>query len=245
VPRFAGLISVALLSTTSVFAQLKVETFLGKSITTNSDVNISQPSHRNNLTFADVEFSDKSFEFPLYYGVRVGYFPPSVPFIGVELEFLHFKIYSDPEQIVKLVGERNGAPIDQTARLGNIVQEFSISHGANWLTVNIAGRYGLFHDENNPQGPASGIQLIGRIGIGPFIPHVESTIDSVHQEQYEINNPVFQLAFGGEVHLWWKIKLLLEYKFSYIKVRDADIPEGTANLTLRTHHFTWGVGVDF
>lgn len=66
-----------------------VSAYLGGARTGASALRISQPALGNDLTFERVRFRSRSFDPPLYYGLRGGYFPPRVPFLGFEAEFIH------------------------------------------------------------------------------------------------------------------------------------------------------------
>src|SRR5262249_31982159 len=115
--------------------------FLGASRTASSPLTISQPSLGNNLTFRDVQLRSESFKGPLYYGLRGGHFLPRMPWIGLEAEFIHFKVFSNPQQTVHATGVYHGAPINRDLPLGQIVQLYSISHGVNLLLLNLVARY--------------------------------------------------------------------------------------------------------
>jgi hypothetical protein len=229
-------------TTSSTRAEWRTGVFTGKSFTHSSDLNISQSTQGNDLTFSDIHYSDESFNSPIYYGYRLGYFFESRPYLGVELEFFHFKIFSDPQEQVLTSGIQNGSPIHRIQALGEVVQRFSISHGVNFLLLNLVGRYGLFRSLEKPHGR---IQWSGRLGIGPTILHPESTIEGVEDEHYEFNSPGLQLAIGSSVSLWSRSSLLVEYKFTYNKVAEAGLAEGTADTSLFTHHLIGGIEVHF
>ena len=225
-----------------VRAEWSLGAFIGKSFTHRGDLEIDQPAQGTDLTFSDIHYADESFRSPIYYGARIGYFFESHPHLGVELEFFHFKVFSDPDEPVTTSGTWRGSPIQQTQALGDIVQRFSISHGVNFLLINLVGRYGLFQ---SPGASAHRVQLLGRFGIGPAILHPESTLGGVPEEHYELNRPGVQLAIGSSIPLGSRISLLAEYKFTYNKVADAEIDEGTATTSLFTHHLIGGVEVHF
>lgn len=216
---------------------LEAAFFFGTAHTLSSPLTISQPSLGNNLTFADLRFKSGSFESPVYYGFRIGYFLPPLPFLGVEAEFIHLKVYSDPKQEVHVSGLYHGAPIDQDMRLGEIVQQYSISHGANLLLFNVAGRYAL---KKGPASPKGLVILTARFGLGPSIPHTESTIDGQSKGQYETGRLAWQLAASAEVKLWQGFYALVEYKFTRTR-QNGKIYSGTAESLLLTHHGIFGI----
>ena len=64
-----------------------VAAYVGGARTAASALNVSQPELGNNLTFEDVRLQSRSFDPPLYYGLRGSYFLPRIGSLGVEAEF--------------------------------------------------------------------------------------------------------------------------------------------------------------
>lgn len=240
--KILSVLAVFFLFTSHSKAEWRLQVFFGKSFTSRSDLRLRQPSRQNDLIFHDVKYSDASFKTPLYYGLRVGYFPPSPRHFGLEAEFIHAKIYTDDQQIVNVSGIRQGQPIDSSIRLGDMVQGFSMSHGLNFLFLNLAGRTGIFKENN---GQSDRVQLYGRGGIGLLIPHSESVIEGEGKAQYELHGPAYQLAAGSEINVWEKLDLLLEYKYTFVNVKGIKIPHGKAETKLQTSHIVFGVGRRF
>lgn len=223
-------------------AQWYAQAYLGTSSAPASDLMIDQPSRSNLLTFHQVEYAGRSFDYPLYYGVRAGAVvlgKARAVSAAVELEFIHAKIYANPEQVLRISGTRGGQPMDSLLPFKEIVQQFSISHGTNFALVNVALHYG---DANQRRAWLRHFAVSGRFGLGPTILHTESTIDGVRQEQYELNHFGLQLALGITLRLWQQLHLLGEYKFTYNQVHQAMIVEGAASTTLRMQHWVFGVG---
>jgi lipid A oxidase len=233
---------LSLLLTFPLRAEWRLEAYLGKASTSNADLKVEQPSRQNNLLFHDVEYTDRSFQTPLYYGLRAGYFTAPYSNLGFEVEFIHAKLYSESRQEVYVSGVREGESIDSTIRLGEIVQDFSMSHGLNFLFFNLVGRLGLFRNRDNQ---ADKVGLYNRVGIGLLIPHTESVIGGERKEQYEFHGPAYQLAAGAEVEVLEKLLLLLEYKFTYVSVKNAKVPHGHAESDIRTKHLVFGAGKRF
>jgi opacity protein-like surface antigen len=223
-------------------AEWRFEAYLGKASTSNADLKVEQPSRQNDLLFHNVEYTDRSFHTPLYYGLRGGYFVSPHSNFGFEVEFVHAKLYSNSQQEVYVSGIREGESIDSTVRLGEIVQNFSMSHGLNFLFFNLVGRLGFFRNKDNQTDK---VGLYSRLGIGPLIPHTESVIDRERKEQYEFHGPAYQLAAGIEINILEKLLLLLEYKFTYVSVKNAKVAYGHAENDIRTRHLVFGVGRKF
>lgn len=210
-----------------------VAAFLGGARTASSDLEISQPALGNNLNFERVRFNSRSFDPPLYYGFRGGYFFNRMPSLGVEAEFIHLKVFSDPQQQVRVTGERHNVPINRELALGEIVQQYSISHGVNLLLFNVAARRRVDR-----------LILTARAGLGPTLPHTESRIEEQPQEQYEFGSLGWQAAGGAEVQLWRKLYLLGEYKFTRTRQR-GKVFSGTAESLLQTYHGVFGLSYHF
>jgi hypothetical protein len=218
-----------------------VAAYVGGARTAASSLTVSQPALGNNLTFEDVRLRSRSFDPPLYYGFRGGYFIHRVPSLGVEAEFIHLKVFSNPQQRVRVTGLRRGAALQGELPLGEIVQQYSISHGVNLLLLNVAARRGMGHNAGAPGGR---LILTGRVGAGPTLPHTESSVEERRQEQYEVGRLVWQVAGGAEFSLWRGLYLLGEYKFTRTRQR-GKVSSGTAESLLRTHHGVFGLSYHF
>lgn len=214
-----------------------VAAYLGGAPTAASDLTVSQPTLGTNLNFRDVEFSSRSFRPPLYYDLRGGYFLRRAPWLGFEAEFIHLKVFANPQQQVRVTGIRRNVDINAELPLGQIVQQYSISHGVNLLLFNVAARHRI-KDANGR------LSLTVRAGIGPTIPHTESRIEGEAQEQYEIGRLAWQASGGVEFRLWRGLHALGEYKFTRTRQR-GKIAQGTAESLLRTHHGVFGLGIYF
>jgi len=215
--------------------------YVGGAHTAASPLTISQPALRTELTFRDVRFESRSFDPPLYYGFRGGYFLRSRPSLGFEAEFIHLKVFSDPRQRVRADGLRRGVPLGRELPLGEIVQQYSISHGVNLLLFNVAARRGLKPQADAPDGL---LILSGRFGAGPTLPHTESSVEGSRQEQYEVGRLGWQAAGGAELKLWRGLYALGEYKFTRTRQR-GKVHSGTAESLLRTHHGVFGLSYHF
>lgn len=214
-----------------------VSAYLGGGRTSHSDLTISQPALGTNLTFHDLRFSSRSFDQPLYYGLRGGYFLRGTPLLGIEAELIHLKVFADPQQQVRVTGLHRNVAIDAQLALREIVQQYSISHGVNLLLFNLAARHRIGRTEDR-------VALTARAGLGPTLPHTESRIDGEAQEQYELGRPAWQASAGAEFRLWKGLNLLGEYKFTRTRQR-GKVASGTAESLLRSHHGSFGVGYQF
>lgn len=218
-----------------------VAAFVGGAATHDSRLSVSQPALGNRLDFERVRFDGRSFDPPLYYGLRGGYFLSRRHEIGFEAEFIHLKVFSDPQQIVSVSGTRAGSPIDAQVPLGRIVQQYSISHGGNLLLFNFAARHRVGVSRERPGGR---FILNARAGVGPTIPHTESSVENLRQEQYELGRAAWQVAGGAELKLWRGLHALGEYKFTRTRQRGR-VASGEARSLLRTQHAIFGLSYHF
>ncbi len=210
--------------------------YLGKSFPASTYLKVSQDINQTFLRFDGVKLSDKSFEFPLYYGLRITYRLKFVnPRTFVEFEFIHSKVYSDPEQAVKVAGIYRDSLINSVIRFGDIVQNFSISHGLNYGILNFGYKFDL-----KPY-----ISPFLKFGFGVSIPHFETTIDSLSFERYEVNDFVVQLSCGIDFRVYRGIFGMVELKYTSGEIVNAGIYGGTAETFIKMFHFVFGFGYSF
>lgn len=212
-----------------------VAAYIGGAHTSSSALTVVQPSLGTNLTFENVRLESRSFDPPLYYGIRGSYFLPQIPRFGIEAELIHLKVFSNAQQRVRITGVRQGTAINAELPLGDIVQQYSISHGVNLLLFNAAVRHAVGRGR---------LILSARAGVGPTLPHTESRIEGQGQEQYEVGRVAWQAAAGAEVRLWKGLFAFGEYKFTRTR-QNGKVFSGTAESLLRTHHGVLGLSYHF
>ena len=221
--------------------EFAISYYMGSTRTRASSLTISQPALATQIKFEGVRYRGKSFDGPLYYGIRGGMFTGRFPALGFEAELVHLKVFTEPTQRVSAGGTHLGQPVNGQLPLGEIVQRFSISHGVNLLLVNVVGRYRIKAD---PQGRRSRFILEARFGAGPTLPHTESTIDGQPQEQFEVGRFAFQLGSGAKVRLKRTLYTLIEYKFTRTRQRGR-VFMGEAESLLLSHHGILGLSYHF
>src|SRR5207249_9299612 len=84
--------------------------------------------------------------------------------------------------------------------------------GLNFLTADVLYRWFLGQRGHDFLGR---FQPYAGAGIGVVIPHVESTIGSVHFEQYQWHGPGAQGFVGTNFDLTRHWSMFIEYKLSY------------------------------
>ena len=230
---------LALLAPTAARAELFADVFTGKSFTADTNLHIEQSSRRNDFTFHDVSFDDRSFDLPPYYGLRAGYFFESHPWLGVGVEYFHFKIYADTEEAKHLTGTVGGARVDRVARVDSLVQHFDVSHGVNYIMVNGIARQVFFADpERFPHGR---VQLYGGGGVGPVIGHPENTVQHVdNTQQYELAGVGGQFFTGAKWLFCRWGGLYAEYKYTLSDL-DVSVAGGSGDVAEQTHHIVVGL----
>jgi hypothetical protein len=214
---------------------------LGGAITHRTALHVEQAARRTALDIEDVPFAGRSFDSPPYYGYRLMWAPTSDARLGVEVEFVHLKVYADTGVRVRMHGVLRGAAIDDTQRLDTVVSRFAISHGLNLLLGNVVVRQPLVRGASGTRQLA----CVLRLGAGPTIPHAETTIDGTAQEQYQWGRVAGQAAAGLEWRFARRLAALAEYKLTATPQR-VRIPDGTASATIVSHHvvagLAWRVG---
>jgi hypothetical protein len=213
--------------------------YLGKSFTLDSDLKIDQST--SHYTVKDLSFDDESFHPPPFYGARAGHFFGFLPWLGVAFDYFHFKMLADTDDSKRFVGTHHHAPIDAVRPVKTIVQDFNISHGVNYFTLNAVVRQGFFPEpERFPHG-----QLQGYLGVGPalIVAHPENEVDGVSNHQRYQYGGIGVHAFAGVKWLIFKyLGVFTEYKLTHSRLK-VDLADGHAKVGETTHHIVFGVTV--
>lgn len=214
--------------------------YLGAGHTMSGGLSIAQPAADTNVTFASIDYHGESFTLPVYYGYRITYFLPRASSLGVELEFIHLKVYARTEGITRATGRSLGIPVDQDVPVRDILESFSISHGLNLALVNLVARHAL----TGRAGSEGRLAVVGRMGLGPTIPHAESRIGGVAREGYEIGALGLHLAGGLEARLARGLAAMAEYKLTHTD-QSVAVSQGQAQGRFTSHHGIFGFGWHF
>ncbi len=112
-------------------------------------------------------------------------------------------------------------------------RRFAMSHGMNFILANVMWI--------TPAGNRSGrVDVVGRLGLGPTLPHVESRIGREERQGYELGGFGLQVAPGIALLTTRRWRLTAEYKFTFARPH-VSVPRGTATTTLRPHHIALGI----
>jgi hypothetical protein len=230
----APAVGLALLATaTEARAQWYAAAYLGGSHTRPATVAIDRPAEGVSLEFEDVEFEERSFKSPQYYGLRFGRWFGERRRLGLEIEWIHAKAYGLTDRRYDVTGEA-GAYADRIqppAAMNALVSRYAMSHGLNFLFANVAVRSPI------GQGPFT---TILRAGAGPSLPHAETTFAGEEREQYEYGGFGVHAAAGVEIRVYRMISAAVEYKFTFARP-EIDIAGGTGQTTALSHHLALGL----
>lgn len=208
-----GLVAVA---PAPAAAQWYAGVYMGANTTEPADVTVKGDGY--DLTFPWVSFEAKSFTSPQYYGWRVGRFFDQSRRFGIEVEFIHLKVIAHP------------------THLGPEVTRYQMTHGLNFLVLNLTNRIPL---GRSAYGDAP-FALITRAGGGITVPHAETTIFGEAREQYEYGGLGAHAAIGFDVRLKGRLSLVTEYKVTYARPTITTAFNGTGRTTTLSHHVAAG-----
>ena len=205
---------VLLASTQPARAEWTVAAYLGWNATAATTLTLDENGRAT--PFRDVTFDSRSLASPPYYGYRVRWLRWRGGQAGVEAEFIHLKVYA------------------RAGTIGPPLERFSISHGLNLLLANAVWR----------QQVARGITLLLRGGAGVAVPHGESRVAGVDQEQYAISSAAWQAAAGPEFTTSAHTRAFVEYKITTAAPVVA-VAGGTVAGRYTSQHLAAGLGVSW
>jgi hypothetical protein len=212
-------------------AQWYAAAYLGGDHTHSATVSIDQPGDGVSLQFHDVDFEARPLKSPQYYGWRFGRMFANGRRIGLEFEFIHLKAYAvtdRPYEVSGNPGVYGNAPL---APMNTVVSRYAMSHGLNFLLVNMTYRRPV------SQGAMA---IVARGGVGPTMPHAESTVGGVAREQYEFGGLGVHGAAGIDVKVYRGLSGVVEYKLTYGRP-EITIAGGSGSMTAISHHVAVGL----
>jgi len=211
---------------------------LGHAATRPSTVVLAQPGQQTQLDIPDVTYRGESFRSPQYYLVRVTWVPDAHPWLGIEGEWIHAKVFANTDETVRMRGTLHGVPVDTQAPLSSVVQRLAMSHGLNFVLANVAVRRDIGPRD---AGGARRATLVARLGAGPTLPHAETTIEGMPVDSYQSAGLGAQAGAGIELVLWRRVRAVAEYKFTWAEPT-LDVAGGQATIPSRSHHVAFGLG---
>ena len=214
------------LAPVSASAQWAASAYIGKAHTADADIHVANGA-TTAVTFNNVGLDDRSFDGPLYYGVRAGY--TFTRTVGFEGEFIHIKAFARVNEPVAASGSLAGRLAPAV-----VLQQYGVSHGLNLVLGNLVLRHEL----------RDRLTMSFRAGLGIAVPHAEIRAFGAVLNEYQLHGAAIQLAGGGEFELTRSVFWLGEYKYTTTKQR---FEPGTATIenTFATHHLVTGLGFRF
>ncbi|WP_205513003.1 hypothetical protein [Longitalea arenae] len=214
---------------------------------TRSDLHVDQPELGNKYTFKNIRahdnpgwdkgIFDRAMTIPQY-NYRIGYFFKDD--LAIEINFDHTKYIIDHQQAHRK-GRKDGKPVDETIEWSedNGFYYF-LNNGANFLLFNIVKRWNLYEHPNEKIK----VDLLGKAGIGPVIPHVENSFDG------DKNDPDFQI--GGwnagvenavRATFFRYVYLEFAHKVDYARYAHLHIYKGRARQAFGTYELVLNLGI--
>ena len=163
-----------------------------------------------------VGWEGKSFNAPIYYGIRTTFWRNNKLSYGAE--FTHTKAY---------------APFSTLQNAGFDRLEFTDGH--NIITFNINRRWNL--------GEINSYYLVG---LGIAMPHVDALPSGgLHTFEYQYTGPAFRAALGLSRKLNENFSIFTEYQFTASDNKVSLLNGGTLNTKLLTNAFNVGMSYIF
>lgn len=211
--------------------------YLGGAHTAQTQLQFQVPDEATNLTLRPISYADKPFTPAIYYGYRAGYFFSR--HFGFEGELIHLKVYAETDRLAQISGVLYGAPVNESALISSVVQEFNITHGVNLLLGNFVARKALGPDDS------ARVVLAVRFGAGATIPHpINEVLGVPNTQAYQIGSPAIQVAGGVEVRLWRRLYAIAEAKYTRTD-ETVNIAHGTATTLLNSANAIGGLALHF
>lgn len=216
---------------------------------TRSTVSVKQASLGNDFKLNDVKAHDnrgwdynllnQDFTIPQY-NYRLGYYFNEKQDLAFEINFDHTKYIITQGQTVNVTGKLNNASVNT-----NIVFNkqngffYYLNNGANFLLFNLVKRVGLYTTPDRKFY----VDLTGKAGIGPVIPHVENSFFGM------LNNKGFQIG-GWNTGLETALRVTvmryayLEFaqKVDYARYSNLKVYEGRAKQSFGTYELILSAG---
>jgi lipid A oxidase len=177
---------------------------------------------KNGKTYQlDPPWSGKSFDAPIYYGVRATYWSDMLPNWGFGIDFTHTKAYAD---------------LTDPSVAGKFTT-LEFTDGVNQLTADAFYKW----DFDNGFHPYVGA------GVGAIIPHVEIVTTAANPIgvsstlEYQVTGPVVQGLAGVSFDITHNIHVFAEYKAAYQWNNASLVGGGTFSNSFLTNQVLAGI----
>jgi len=216
---------------------------------THSNIRVNQPELGNYYLFNHVKAHDhegwneglfkKALTIPQY-NYRLGYIFNQEKGLGFEINFDHTK-YIFADQNIRITGKMGANKGVDTTVAFNAANGFYyyLNNGANFLLFNFVKRW---HLENVAHNKIR-IDALGKVGIGPVIPHVDNSLFGQN------NDPDFQFGgwntgIEGCIKATFFNTVYLEYsnKIDYARYSHLAVYKGRASQSFGTYEMVLSLG---
>ncbi len=218
---------------------------------TRSTVHVKQDALGENYDLVNVQGHDhrgwdergsvfhKQLTIPQY-NYRLGFYINEKQDLAIELNFDHTKYIITNGQTIRLTGTHNHASVTEDIVFSEANGDYYyLNNGANFFLFNIVKRVGLMQSKDNDFR----LDLTGKAGIGPVIPHVENSFFGYK------NDPHFQVG-GWNTGLETALRATicrygyLEFaqKVDYARYSGLRINSGTAKQNFGTYELILSIG---
>jgi lipid A oxidase len=242
--RAALLVAVAAsLAAASARAEFFASAYGGSSWTRDSDLHLRVAG--SDLRLRDVAWQGKSFEGPLYYGIRGGWWIDPLPELGVSIDFTHAKAIADLERPVSVSGlvGRIPRPVHGVVPPSRMFERLEFSHGLNTLTLDLLLRW-LPHGERDASALGRLQPYVG-LGVGVAIPHVEVRYGPYDADGYQLAGPAAQGLVGLNVDVVRYVSVFAEYRLAWTDVDARVGAAGRLGTQLWTQHVSVGLTLSY
>ncbi len=216
---------------------------------TKSTIHVDQSGLGNNFDMVHVSGHDhegwndgitnKALTIPQY-NYRLGYYFNDKQDLAFELNFDHTKYIIVDGTNIHIKGTVNHKTVDS-----NIVfsqqngDYYYLNNGANFFLFNIVKRLGLYHTHNN----YFRLDLTGKVGIGPVIPHVQNSFFGyANHQQFQLGgwNTGVEVALRATILRYAFIEF--SQKLDYARYSHLEIYGGTAKQNFGTYETILSIG---
>jgi len=216
---------------------------------TNSTIHIKQPGLGNDYEMVHVRAEDhegwnkglfnEALTIPQY-NYRLGCYFNENQDLAIELNFDHTKYVVNNGEGVHITGKINNAPVNEQVVFSQ--QNgfyYYLNNGANFFLFNIVKRLGLYNTIDNKLR----IDLTGKAGIGPVIPHVQNSLfGEANHQQFQFGGWNTGLETAVRVTFMRYAYLEFSQKVDYARYSHLLVYDGRANQNFGTYELILSIG---
>jgi hypothetical protein len=218
---------------------------------TNSNIRVMQPELANDYKLLAVKAHDHPgwdeglLKIPLsipQYNYRIGYFFNKKKNLAFEINFDHTK-YIIADQDIHIKGTFEGRQVDSTIAF-NAANGFNyyLNNGANFLLFNIVKRWN-YCSSNNQNFK---LDALGKVGIGPVIPHVENTLfGKKNDDGFQLGGWNVGVEYALRATFFKTVYLEFANKLDYAGYSNLKVYKGTARHLFGTYEMILNLGITF